>query len=93
VRLSEPGVSVDAEMARRLEAEARAEIAPCHELDGLSLGATAKCGACDHTVFEVSDGTSAVVHLSYTRPDRPPCPLTTRCPDLSATEAVISEHS
>ena len=90
--MAEPWVSVDAAMAQRLETEARAEIAPVHELYGLSLVAIAKCGSCGHTAFEVSDGTFAVIHLSYSQPDRPPWPLTTRCSDTSAMEAVMSEH-
>jgi hypothetical protein len=82
----------DAAEASRLEEEARAEIAVGHELHGRKLTAIARCTGCDDAVFRCDDDTFAVVHLSYTRPDRPPWPATTRLGSFIALELVMDQH-
>jgi hypothetical protein len=90
--LREPWVHPDHAEARRLEAEARAEITDGHELQGVGLAAIARCTGCDHVVFRCSDDTFALVHLSYAHPDRPPWPTTTRLGGFIALELVMDQH-
>jgi len=91
-QLREPWVRPDDIEARRLEAEARAEISDEHELHGIGLTAIARCSGCDDAVFRCEDETFAVVHLSYVRPDRPPWPRTTRLGGFIALELVMDQH-
>ncbi len=90
--LHEPWLRPDDAGARWLESEARAEIAPGHELYGLGLTAIGRCSGCDDAVFRCSDDTFAIVHLSGTRPDRPPWPRTTRLGSFIALEMVMDQH-
>ena len=87
-----PWFTPDDEDARRLEREALAEIAPGHELEGLDLTLVARCQVCDDTVFRCSDDSFAMVHLSCTRPDRPPWPRTTRLGGFVAVELAMDQH-
>jgi hypothetical protein len=87
-----PWFTPDDDDARRLEAEALAEIGPGHVLEGVDLTTVAWCNGCDDTVFRCGDGTFAIVHLSYTRPDRAPWPATTRLGGFVALELAMDQH-
>jgi hypothetical protein len=70
-----------------LTEELSQEVAPGHVLYGRPVRVVAKCRRCDDTVVRVG-ALWAVVHLSWSRPDRPPWPSTV----VGATlEAVLSE--
>jgi hypothetical protein len=67
-----------ADRARAFEKEAKAQVAPGHELFGLRLRAVVKCEGCDDVVFQASDDTFATVHLTWARkPDAPLAPDST----------------
>lgn len=89
----EPWFRLEGEPARALEQEAATEIAPGHELYGHALEAVAKCEGCDSVVFSVSDGSFAIVHLSWIRkPEAPPWPHTTRLGGFVAVEMTMDQH-
>ncbi|WP_460627718.1 hypothetical protein [Intrasporangium mesophilum] len=84
---------MDGDRARALEDEAATEVAPGHELHGLALTAVAKCEGCDSVVYRASDGTFAIVHLSWTRKsETPPWPRTTRLGGFIAVENAMDQH-
>jgi hypothetical protein len=60
-----PYIALTRENASALENEAQHEIGRGHSLKGLRLNALAKCEACDNVVFQASDETWAVVHLTW----------------------------
>lgn len=79
--------------AAAFEKEAKAEIAPGHELDGIVLRAVAKCEGCDAVVFRASDDTFAIVRLTWAgRSEAPPRPRTTRLGGFIAVEAAMNQH-
>lgn len=88
-----PWGRLDATSAAALEREVGSEVTPGHELHGLTLGAVAKCGGCDDAVFRASDGTFAIVHLTWSgTPEVDPWPLTTRLGGLVAVQAAMDQH-
>jgi len=88
-----PWFRLDGEGGRAFEREVAIEIARGHELHGLALTAVAKCEGCDSVVFRASDGTFAIVHLTWTRkPETPPWPGTTRLGGLIAVETTMDQH-
>lgn len=70
-----------------LTEELSQELAPGHVLYGRTLRVVAKCRRCDDAVVRVGDQW-AVVHLSWSHPDRPPWPSTVVGTTL---EALLSE--
>jgi hypothetical protein len=89
----EPWRRAEGESARAFEDEAAAEIADGHELHGLDLTAIAKCEGCDCVVYRGSNGTFAIVHLSWTtRRETPPWPRTTRLGSFIAIESAMDQH-
>ncbi len=78
--------------AEFLEDELARELSADHELFGESLKGLARCVACDEASFELGDGTFALVHLSFSHPDRPPWPITTRLDTSLALALAIQEH-
>ena len=89
----QPWLQVDGDATRAFEDEAATEIASGHELHGLTLTAIAKCEGCDSVVYRASDGTFAIVHLSWTRKsETPPWPRTTRLGGFIAVETAIDQH-
>jgi hypothetical protein len=89
----EPWFRPDAEHAQAFEREVSAEVAPGHELHGLTLHTVAKCEGCDDVVFRASDDTFAVVRLTWTRKqETPPWPRTTRLGGFIAVEAAMDQH-
>ena len=89
----EPWFRLEGESAQTFEQEAATEIAAGHELHGLALAAVAKCDGCDSVVFRASDGTFAIVHLSWIRnPEAPPWPRTTRLGGFIAVEMAMDQH-
>jgi hypothetical protein len=84
---------MDGDSAQAVEDEVTTEIAPGHELHQLALTAVAKCEGCDSVVYRASDGTFAVVHLSWSRkPETPPWPRTTRLGGFIAVESSMDQH-
>lgn len=84
---------VDGETARAFEDEAATEISLGHDLHGLALTALVRCDGCDSVVYRASDGTFAIVHLSWTRkPETPPWPRTTRLGGFIAVETAMDQH-
>jgi hypothetical protein len=63
-------------------------------LYGQDLTAFAACAGCDRVVFRLSDGTWAIVHLTWTsnQPDAPPWPSTQRFGGLKAIETGMDQH-
>lgn len=91
----EPWFAVLPGTADELEAEALGEIGPDHQLFGLGLRAIARCEGCDNVIFEVSDGSWALVHLTWarTRPEPAPWPSTERQPTLAMLRVdVMDDH-
>jgi hypothetical protein len=89
----EPWFRPDEQLATALVREARAEIGSDHELAGRELTAVVKCGSCDEVIFNVDDGTFALVHLTWARhPEPPPWPDTTRLGGFIALETAIDNH-
>jgi len=82
-----PWDAVTDEAQESLTKELAQELAPGHALYGRPVRVVAKCRACDDTVVRVGDQW-AVVHLSWSHPDRPPWPSTVVGPTL---KAVLSE--
>lgn len=90
----EPWFRLQPEQALTFEREAEKEIAPGHVLHGIALSAVAKCDGCDDVVFGASDGTFAIVHLTWTlKPERPPWPQTTQLGSLIAAETAMDQHA
>lgn len=84
---SQPWLRLEGDNARAFEQEATKEIASGHALHGLVLTAVAKCQVCDDVVLRASDGTFAIVHLTWTmKPDSPPRPHTSRLGGFIAVE-------
>lgn len=93
VSYTDPWFAPDSETARLVEAEARREIAPGHELHGLGLTASARCSGCDSAVFRCSDETFAIVHLTGTaKAETPPWPTTTRLGSFLAVDLAMAQH-
>ena len=90
--VSQPWYRPNRAEAKRLETEARKEIARGHELFGVGLTAIARCSGCDDVVFRCDDGTFAVVHFSYVHHERPPWPGTTRLGSFIALEMAMDQH-
>lgn len=93
----EPWLGLTPEQASTLESEARREMGRGHELRGLKLRAVAKCGACDDVVFEASDGTWAIVHLTWAnsgrfKREKPPWPMTERFGTVLALEMGMADR-
>jgi len=89
----EPWFRPQPEQALMFEKEAVAEVAPGHELFGLSLRTVAKCVGCDDVVFRAADDTFAIVHLTWSRKqEAPPWPRTTRLGGFIAIEAAMDQH-
>ena len=89
----EPWHRAEGDSARTFEAEAATEIADGHELHGLDLIAIATCEGCESVVYGGSDGTFAIVHLSWTtKRETPPSPRTTRLGGFIAAEAAMDQH-
>jgi len=90
----EPWFRPDPSQAARLEREAAAEIGPGHELAGHTLTAITACSGCDRVIFQVDDGTFAIVHLTWTTRHEPdPWPATQRPGGYIALELLINDHS
>ena len=86
---------VDLERGAKLVAELQRELAPDHELFGVTATAVARCGGhCDAAMFKLDDGRFAVVHLSYPKspPDRAPWPMVEVIGDWDAMAAYLLEH-
>jgi hypothetical protein len=76
-----------------LRREALAEIGPGHDLAGRNLLPVAKCSCCDDVVFQVDDGTFAIVHLTWTgHLDRAPSPTTRRFQTIRALLSAANNH-
>lgn len=89
----EPWFRLDAKQASTFENEALAEVAPGHDLHGLTLQAMARCEGCDDVVFRPSDDMFAIVHLTWAmKPEVPPWPRTTRLGGFIAVEAAMDQH-
>ena len=83
----EPWFRVAGDGAAPFEAEAH------NELHTLDLRALARCAGCDDVVFQVSDGSFAIVHLTWTgKPDVQPWPRTTRLGGFIAVEMAMDQH-
>lgn len=68
----QPWISVTADEAAALRQRADLEIAPGHQLHGLTIEADARCVACEAVAFRVEDGTFALVTLGGDGPESPP---------------------
>jgi len=89
----EPWRRAEDDSVGTFEDEAAAEIADGHELYGLALTAIAKCEGCDSVVYRASDGTFAIVLLSWTHQrETPPWPRTTRLGGFIALESAMDQH-
>lgn len=89
-----PWLRLVGEQAGACEQEAIAEIADGHELNEMSLAAVAKCEGCSQVVFSASDGTFAIVDLTWSgRPETPPRPRTQRLGGYVAVELVMDQHA
>jgi hypothetical protein len=80
--------------AEALRREALAEIGPDHELAGRDLVTVAACGGCDRVVFQVDDGTFAIIHLTWskTRPEQVGYPKFRRIGSLFALRHEFGDH-
>lgn len=73
----------------RLEAELHRELSVGHPLFGVRATALARCGHCDDTLFQLPDGTFAVVHLTWRgSPEPAPWPDA----DLHLTWATVLSY-
>lgn len=89
----EPWLRLGGDTAGDVEDEAATEIAAGHQSHGLALTAVARCEGSDSVVLRASDGTFAMIHLSWTRkPETPPWPRTTRLGGVIAVEAAMDQH-
>jgi hypothetical protein len=63
-------------------------------LAGVRLQAIARCTGCDNVVCSLSDGTFAIVHLTWsrTKPEQSPWPSTTRHGSFVAIELGMDQH-
>jgi hypothetical protein len=90
--LLDPWLALGDDEALRLVAEATREITSPHELFGFGLRAIARCIGCDDVVFSCSDGTFAIVHLTWATNERSPWPETTRVSSYVGLELVMDQH-
>jgi hypothetical protein len=91
--LPEPWFPPADHLANALRREALAEIGPDHDLAGHDLVPVGKCAGCDHVVFQIDDGTFAIVQLTWIgHLDRPPWPITRRFQTIHALLAAAGDH-
>jgi hypothetical protein len=91
--LSQPWTRPDSERADHLVVEARREIHPGHELEGVEISSCiAVCTGCDEAIFACSDGSFAAIHLTWQPTERPPWPSSTRAGSFIAIEMVMDQH-
>ena len=91
--LREPWFRPDAALSDRLLAEARREIGPGHELEGVELVAcVARCSGCDDTVIRCADDSYTVIHLTWQANELPPWPTCTRIGSFIGLELVMDQH-
>ena len=91
--LPEPWFGPADEQAHALSHEALAEIGHDHELASRDLVLVAACSGCDLVVFQVEDGTFAIVHLTWTgRLEAAPWPTARRFRTMRALVAAASDH-
>jgi hypothetical protein len=86
------GVDEEAER-RRLADELRDEVAPGHLLFGVDVIAIGRSTANDDVLFQLPCKRWAIVHLTGTRPDRPPWPSTRIFDSLDEVEAATVADS
>lgn len=83
----------DTVLSSRLLVEAKREIQPGHELDGVELVAClARCSGCDDTVFRCADGSFALIHLTWQTNERPPWPRCARIGSFVGLELAMDQH-
>lgn len=88
-----PWFRPDPKMAERLLVEARREIKPGRQLDGVGLvECIAKCEGCDDAVFRCADGSFARIHLSWATDEQPPWPDATHAGGYLAVETIMDQH-
>jgi hypothetical protein len=81
------------ERAAGFEGEAIKEIAPGHELHGLTLTAIAKCEGCDEVMFQAPNDIFAMVHLTWTgRPEPLPWPRAKRLESQRDAQMAMDQH-
>jgi hypothetical protein len=94
--LPEPWMQTDAgsELAAALLTELSKEVGPGHQLHGLTMGAFANCGACDDAIFQLEDGTWALVHLTWAgREEAEPFPWTSKVDTEADLEQLVADRT
>lgn len=92
-QLAEPWWRPSDQQAQALCREALLEIGPGHELAGRGLITVAVCEGCDDVLFELDDGTFAMVHLTWRGRQEPSrWPTTRRMESVQELRQVASDH-
>jgi hypothetical protein len=96
VLLPEPWIEVvrGSDLGGSLLGELSNEVEPGHELSGVTVEPIAKCGGCDDSIFQLGDGTWALVHLTWSgRQETTPFPLTYRVKSEAELRDLMAERA
>jgi hypothetical protein len=91
LRGTDPG---DVAQREVLAAELATEVSPGHTLHGMNVAVAGKSEASDDIVVQLTDGSWAVVHLTWQgSAETPPWPSTTCCDTAQALTTELSDRT